>query len=119
MMKKLILLPIFLLFMTACMQQQPSERYSFIEVVENTEEATLSQIEDIELILDNSEVIIGLDEANEQYPKYEFDRAPAYIIFEYTGYLTSDMLLFTYDKDEAVTFLEEKIQAEKDREEWE
>ncbi|CAG9621729.1 hypothetical protein [Sutcliffiella rhizosphaerae] len=114
--KRLLLVSLFLLLLTACQPYQETERFSFIEVVEQKEEAELSQIEDIDLILKNSDIIIGLDQANERYPSYNFEASPAYIVFEYTGFLTNDMILFTYDKEEAVTFLEELIQAEKDRE---
>lgn len=115
-MKKLILLSLFLLFLTACgMPTHIPDRYSYIEVVEKKEDAALSEIEDIDYILKDSEVVVGLDEAAENYPKYNFEQTPAYIVFEYTGYLTDDMILFTYDKEEAVSLLKEKIQDEKER----
>jgi hypothetical protein len=117
-MKKLLLLSIFLLFLTSCGRPTYiSERFSFIEVVDRAEDAALSDIEDIELILKDSEVIIGLEEAVEKYPRYNFENAPAYVVFEYTGYLTDDMILFSYDKEEAVTLLKKKIQDEKEKEE--
>ncbi|MBM7620843.1 outer membrane biogenesis lipoprotein LolB [Bacillus tianshenii] len=116
MMKKLFLLSVFLLFLTACGQPpEIKQRYSYVEVVEQQEDASLSEIEDIDLILRNGEVIVGLDEANEKYSRYNFEQAPAYAIFEYTGYLTDDMIMFTYDKEEAVALLEELIQEEKEK----
>ncbi|KMJ57986.1 hypothetical protein AB685_14260 [Bacillus sp. LL01] len=115
-MKKPILLSLFLLFLTACgMPTHIPDRYSYIEVVDQKEDATLSEIEDIDFILKDSEVVIGLDEATENYPKYNIEQTPAYIVFEYTGYLTDDMILFTYDKEEAVSLLKDKIQDEKEK----
>ncbi len=115
-MKKLFLLSLFLLFLTACgMPTYIPDRFSYIEIVDQKEEASLSEIEDLDLILKDSEVVVGLDEAMENYPKYNIEQTPAYIIFEYTGYLTDDMILFTYDKEEAVSLLKDKIQDEKEK----
>jgi len=115
-MKKIFILSLFLLFLTACgMPTHIPDRFSYIEVVEQKEDESLSEIEDIESILKGSDVVIGLDEAAEKYPDYNIENAPAYIVFEYTGYLTDDMILFTYDKEEAVTLLKEKIQDEKEK----
>jgi len=115
-MKKTFILSLFLLFLTACgMPTHIPDRFSYIEVVEQKEDESLSEIEDIDMILNDSDVVIGLEEATEKYPDYNIENTPAYIVFEYTGYLTNDMILFTYDKDEAVTLLKEKIQDEKEK----
>ncbi|WP_223700862.1 hypothetical protein [Sutcliffiella deserti] len=119
-MKKIFLLSTFLLFLTACGQAPDiPDRYSYVEVVDHQEDAALSEIEDIDLIKRTGEVIVGLENANEKYSRYKIEQSPAYLIFEYTGYMTDDMILFTYDKEEAVAFLEEliQVQKEKDKEE--
>ncbi|WP_078381624.1 hypothetical protein [Sutcliffiella halmapala] len=117
-MKKLFFLSIFLLFLTACGQApEIQERFSYLEVVDHQEDASLSEIEDIDLILRSGEVIVGLENANEAYSRYNFEQTPAYVIFEYTGYLTDDMILFTYEQEEAITHLEQLIQQQKEKEE--
>lgn len=117
-MKNIFFLSIFLLFLTACGQAPViQERFSYLEVVDHQEDASLSEIEDIELILKSSEVIVGLENANEKYSRYNIKQTPAYIIFEYTGYLTDDMVFFTYEQEEAITYLEQLVQEQKEKEE--
>ncbi|WP_096155312.1 MULTISPECIES: hypothetical protein [Bacillus] len=121
-MKRILFLVIFLLLFTACSSptEYYSNRFSFIEVVENKEDAMIMNIPEIEFILDEYELIVGLDEANEQYSRYNLEQAPAFIVLEFTGVLTKDMVFRTYDEDEARMYIEDLIEeAQEKAEEFE
>ena len=111
-MKRLLVLVIFLLLFTACSSptEYYSNRFSFIEVVENKEDAMIKDIPEIEFILDEYELIVGLDEANEQYTRYNLEQTPAFIVLEFTGVLTKDMIFRTYDEEEARMYIEDLIE---------
>ena len=111
-MKRLLILVIFLLLFTACSSptEYYSNRFSFIEVVENKEDAMIMNIPEIEFILDEYELIVGLEEANEKYTRYNLEQTPAFIVLEYTGILTKDMIFRSYDEEEARMFIEDLIE---------
>ena len=111
-MKRLFILVIFLLLFTACSSptEYYSNRFSFIEVVENKEDAMIMDIPDIDFILDEYELIVGLDKANEQFTRYNLEQTPAFIVLEFTGVLTKDMIFRTYDEDEARMYIEDLIE---------
>ncbi len=114
--KRILIFPLLLILLTACSgpKAEIGPRFSFIEVVEDKEHAVLHEIEDIDIILEDSEVIVGNEEMLEKYPRFELVQIPAYIIFENTGVLTKDMVMWTYDLEEAVFYLEDMVEEYKE-----
>ncbi|WP_226666310.1 hypothetical protein [Metabacillus litoralis] len=59
------------------------------------------------------EHITSLEKANQKYPDYDIQRAPAVFIFEIGGEMKK-LKLKTYDVEEAIKFLEENSRKEMD-----
>ncbi|NMH74570.1 hypothetical protein HF078_15900 [Bacillus sp. RO2] len=110
MMKRLILICSFLLlaFILGCSSSENTDPKYFLLIVEGEENISdkFSKFISNDYSVVKSEYLPNLATAKEKYPKYEIEKAPAVFIFETGGGELKQLILKTYDIDEAVKFLE-------------
>ncbi|MEA3319494.1 MAG: hypothetical protein U9Q88_05660 [Bacillota bacterium] len=109
-MKRLILICSFLLlaFILGCSSSENTDTKYFLLIVEGEENISdkFSKFISNDYSVVKSEYLTNIAIAKEKYPKYEIEKAPAVFIFETGGGELNQLILKTYDIEEAVKFLE-------------
>ncbi|WP_096154126.1 MULTISPECIES: hypothetical protein [Bacillus] len=109
-MKRLILICSFLLLalIIGCSSNEKADTKFFLLIVQGEENIIekFSKFFSNDYSVVKSEYLTNLATAKEKYPKYEIEKAPAVLIFETGGGELKQLILKTYDIEEAVKFLD-------------
>lgn len=97
---------VLVMFLAACSSEEQPETYSmiFVSDEENISETFTKYIGNTVI---EYEHITSLKAAQEKYPKYDIDKAPAILIFKNNGGELKKLELKTYDIEEAKDWLED------------
>lgn len=99
---------VFLLVVGCSSQENYEEKY-YVLIVEGSENISgeLGRFVGKEYSIYEMEYLTSLERANEKYPRYGIEKAPAILIFKTFGEM-KQLKLKTYEVDEAIDFLERK-----------
>lgn len=102
-----VLITILSLSILGCSSSNSQETNYYVLVVEgeNNISGTFGEFANKEYSVVEVEYITSLENAREEYPRYEIENAPAVFIFETVGGEMKKLKLKTYDVEEAVEFL--------------
>lgn len=97
---------VFVMFLAACSSEDQPKTYSII-IVSGEENISETFAKYIEFPVIEYEYLTNLKTAQEKYPKYDIERAPAILIFRGNGGKLKKLELKTYDIEEAKEWLED------------
>ncbi|MEH7444559.1 hypothetical protein V7201_19780 [Bacillus sp. JJ1122] len=95
-----------MLLLTACSAEEQPKTYSII-IVSGEENISETFAKYVEFPVIEYEHLTNLKTAQEKYPKYDIDRAPAILIFRDNGAELKKLQLKTYKIEEAKKWLED------------
>ena len=101
-----IVILLLVMFLAACSTEEQSETYSMI-IVSDKENISETFTKYIGKTVIEYNHITSLKAAQEKYPKYDIDKAPAILIFKDNGGDLKKLVLKTYDIEEAKGWLED------------
>ena len=97
--------------LVGCISDEGDEKLYSVLVVQNGDDQTdeiINQAIDVSSgKFHKIEFLMSLEDAQEQYPKYEIEQIPAVFIFETSGAELKRLEFKTYDLEEAVEKLKE------------
>ncbi|MCT2536265.1 hypothetical protein NC661_13485 [Aquibacillus koreensis] len=102
-----IIIFIFVVFLlSACSSKEEEETYSII-LVSGEENISEQFTEYTNFPIIEYKHVTNLKAAQEKYPKYDIEQAPAILIFEDNGAELKKLEMKTYDIEEAIEWLED------------
>ncbi|MCM3572325.1 hypothetical protein M3172_03930 [Mesobacillus subterraneus] len=96
---------IMFMFMAACSSEKTTETYSMI-IVSGEENISETFVKYVGKTVIEYQHLTSLKVAQEKYPKYDIEKAPAILIFKDNGGELKKLVLKTYDIEEAKEWLE-------------
>ncbi|UYZ23984.1 hypothetical protein [Mesobacillus jeotgali] len=102
---RIVILVVLIMFMAACSSEKTTETYSII-IVSGDENISETFVKYVGETVIEYQHLTSLKVAQEKYPKYDIEKAPAILIFKDNGGELKKLVLKTYDIEEAKEWLE-------------